>query len=216
MQLYLFFRSSQKPLHNTEHFHNSIGSFIYVTSDVLNSEQPSPYSQLTVPIFPLKHFLEKNPMVTSMTSKLRKFLLISSIIYFIWSILAIGLTIALTITSYDTLYYDLSAGSLLIGAGINLCLVLHWISDAMTHLIHMFSFTFILCTIASILLATDYTRSKICLYSTECLYSSELISNLQLAFVFVFMYAALHNVINLVVTYNVRTKIRLTPLSSVV
>ncbi len=105
--IYLCFRVGQQLQINSEYNEELIDNFNYTTSDAIFCEQPPPYSQLSVSIFPVKYYPGKNQMIMSMIFKPRDFFLVSSIIYFIWGVLAFVVTIVLTTISSMMPYFSL-------------------------------------------------------------------------------------------------------------
>ena len=94
----------------------------YAVLDALFSEQPPPYSQLSVSILPMKEYFEKNSMIIPMISKLKIFFLISNIIYFLWGVLAFVLM--MTISSCSTPNFSVWSAYLMFNGAINIFVVL--------------------------------------------------------------------------------------------
>lgn len=200
-----FFRVDPKSQLNSEFSGKIIDNFDYTTSDVIFWEQPPPYSQLSVSIFPTKHHYAKNRIIISRISNPRNFFLISSIIYFIWGVIAFALTIALTIISYTIPYFTLWSVFLILNGAIDIYLIQLWSSNDINHLKRMFSFTLFLNTMGFILsvVIINSTTSIVCLNTFNFLCDNNLATYLQLVFVLVFIVSTIHNIFNVVIVYNI-------------
>jgi hypothetical protein len=172
--------------------------------DLIYCEPPPPYSKLTVSILPMKHFSEKNQVITTMTSKLRIFLLSSSVTYFTLYILVIISTMMLTSAR---LYHLVWAANLLLNEGISLYIILSWKSNAINHLIRLFACILFLYMIGLILLIIYYATSILSFYSADDSSYNDLPSDTELAFAVAFILTMFHAGINLFMTYYVRMKL---------
>jgi hypothetical protein len=157
-------------------------------------------------------------MIVSKTFNPRNFFLISSIIYFIWGVLAFVLTIALTIISFIIPYFTLWSILLILNGAINVYVILLWSSNGITHLKRMFSFTLYLNTMCFILSAAirNFTTSIVCLNTLDISCDSILAAYSELAYVLIFILATVHSVFNVVIVYNIDNEIMLKLLPSAV
>ena len=204
---------------NTKDPGKIIENFKYFLFDEVLCEQPPPYSQLTVSIWPIAEYYEKNSMNLPAIVKLRFFFLLSTIIYTLWGLSAFVVTIILGLISSCIPYFILWSVFLLFDGLINTFTVVMFKSvNECNRLKHMVHFTFFVNTIGFLLTAVG-SNSKLAMMHPDWLHSplnTVLTSYLQWLLVFIFIMTTLQNMWTIAMVYKLEKIIKQIQIQTVV
>ena len=192
-------------LDNSDYIQKLVDNFGYSFSDVVYAEQPPPYSELSVSLFPWKHVHKKDYTGKLSITKISRFFFISSIIYCIRSVLATALAIDLAVNSNHPKFYSLWAGNFLLSGGIIMYIAHFYPSDAIYRFRHTSSFILffhmMVYTLLFINMNNNGTILRRCLYSSYLSCHYDLTTYVQMALNFVVLFAILHDFLNIMMTY---------------
>lgn len=181
-----------------------IENFNYIPFDTILSEQPPPYSQLTVSISPITAYYEKNLMKISPIVEFRKFFFISTSIYILWGLLAFIITTIFGIISSSIPYFGFWSAFLILNGLMNiLSITLFKSPNEYNRFKRMFQFTLFLNTIG-FLITTVGSNSKLSisyLYALNSPCENVLRNYFQWTIMFIFLLTTIHNLCNIFIVY---------------
>jgi len=185
-----------------------MGSYGYVAPKVQYYRQTPLYPQQHVVIVPTYRLFWMNDKLTTITSNLKAFFIISGIIYTIWSLAIISLEIAITMESYWTPYHSVLINGFILGGGIGILIVACRTSYPMLTLIKVFDFCLLFCLLGFILSAINYGKSTKCSswYSSNYSCDKELVSILKIVSLIIYIAITIHTLINIIVFSNIHKK----------
>jgi len=177
----------------------------YAAPNVQYYGQTPLYPQQSVVIVPTYRSVRMNHILTTMTPNLRAFLIISGIIYTIWSLAFISLEIAIAVKSYWTFYRSVWISGFVLGGGICMLIAACRRSYSMITLIKMFTFALCFCLLGIVLSSINYATSEKCSswYSSKYLCDQELVRTLKVISLSVIIVTTIHTLINIIVFRNV-------------
>jgi hypothetical protein len=173
--------------------------------------QPPVYQTQGVVITPVYRTFWNNVVLTPITPSLKAFMVISGIIYLLWSVLAFGLEIGLIANGSVTYYRGLWAGAFILGGAISMLIAACRQSYNMAHLIGMFAVALVFCILGLILSIVNYAASSGCTYSFYYYCDSQLALNLKIVILVVFLFATIHTIVNMIIVGNAQKNRASTP-----
>lgn len=192
-----FYRPEQPPPYVSYPPQSIAGTAYVVPNMQYNGQTPPPY-----------HLFWKNRRLTTITPKLRSFLLISGVIYTIWSLIILTFEVTIAFKSNWVYYRSIWTSGFILGGGISMLAVSCRSKYHMITLIRVFIVALLFCLLGIILSTVNYSTSTKCSnsYSNRESCDSELVSILKLTSLLIMIIIAIHTVINLIVFRNARKK----------
>ena len=158
----------------------------------------------------------KKGISTTITTKLRAFLIISGLISLIWSLVVLSLEIVIIIETYWTLYRTIWAGSFLLSGSVCMLIAACHRSYPLGSLTKIFAFVLFFCIFGLVSSAVSYKTSVKCssLFSNKYSCDNEIVSASKITILSVFAVANVHTLINILVLNNEYKKTLVTSAAS--